>query len=97
MAYEQFGNEDGMIYVTSGTSYGIQIRLADFVGQTAEIDLPQLYIIHPNGKGGSIKYRYVKENDASELTPDKVREFLNEFKNGSLPRLWKSKPEPSNQ
>ena len=45
-----YNDEDRLLFVTSGISFGIQIRLADFSGVTEE-DLPALFIIKPRAEG----------------------------------------------
>ena len=50
MARETFGTfekeEDEILFVASGASYGIQIRLAEYVG-VKESDLPALFFVQP--------------------------------------------------
>lgn len=38
---------DKLLFVTSGVSFGIQIRLGDYVGVKDGDDLPQLFIVTP--------------------------------------------------
>jgi len=80
-------------FVTSGVSFGIQIRLADFIGINSDSDLPQLYIVTPELEGVAKKYKYSDE-PVEELTNEKVRNFLNDFRSERLERIFKSRPIP---
>ena len=51
-AYEK-DDTDRLLYVVSGATYGIQIKLANFAGISNDVtseDLPQLFIIKPSIK-----------------------------------------------
>ena len=56
---EMFGTfekeEDEILFVASGASYGIQIRLSEFVG-VKESDLPALFIVQPMVDAMTLRY-----------------------------------------
>ena len=88
-ANEKSNNDDEkLIFVTSGVSTGIQLRLADFVGVT-EKDVPALFIVkqNPQKPGQAYKYKLpqkgTKQDDitssSSAMTEDKMRNFINDY------------------
>ena len=59
MAREMFGTfekeEDEILFVASGASYGIQIRIAEYVG-VKESDLPALFFVQPMLDAMTLRY-----------------------------------------
>ena len=47
--------EDEILFVASGASYGIQIRLSEYVG-VKESDLPAIFFIHPMVDATTLRY-----------------------------------------
>ena len=100
-AHEMFNapkkpDEEKLLFVVSGTSYGIQIRLAEVVGVREDSELPALYIIKTKKDAMTEKWRYTPEAGTSveDLTQEKVRGFINDFKNGTVERVYKSQRVP---
>ena len=93
-AHEMFSTtasqEDKLLFVVSGVSYGIQIRLAEVVG-VREDDLPALYVIQTKKDAMTEKWRYsANDADVEELTVEKVRGFIKDFRDGKVERVYKS-------
>ena len=84
--------DDELLFVTSGASFGIQIRLATFVG-AEDKDLPALYVVTPLAEGKSEKYKYTG-GAVEDLTEDKLNDFIKDFRAGTLTRIYKSQPVP---
>jgi len=82
-----------VLFVTSGASDGIQARLADFVGVTAE-DTPTLRLLDPRGEG---MLKYVYEGDIASLSVDGLKTYLGDFRDGKLEAHLKSEPIPEEQ
>ena len=94
-AHTMFGTfEPGqeLLFVTSGVSFGIQIRMAEVVG-VKEDDLPALYVMQTHKDALTKKWKYVDE-PVEELTEEKVRSFINDFRNGTAQRIYKSEAIP---
>lgn len=92
---ETFGkaaeSEKGRIFFAhSGIENGIQQRLAEFVGVTAD-NLPRLMIIGFNNQGID---KYVFEEDVATITSDQVAEFITKYENGDLAKFLKSEDIP---
>ena len=91
-AHEMFSTtaskEDKLLFVVSGVSYGIQVRLAEVVG-IREDELPALFVIRTKKDAMTEKWRYTG-NDVEELTVEKVRGFINDFREGNVERVYKS-------
>ena len=47
--------EDEILFVASGASYGIQIRIAEYVG-VKESDLPALFFVQPMLDAMTLRY-----------------------------------------
>ena len=82
-----------ILYAHSGVSDGIQSRLAEFVGVTAE-DLPRLMIVGFNKEGVD---KYVFEGDINALSSEDVTKFITQFNNGELTKYLKSEDVPETQ
>ena len=82
-----------ILFVTSGASDGIQARLADFIGITAE-DTPCIRLLDPRGEG-MLKYQW--DIDLASLTVDGLKFYLDDFKSGKLEPHLKSEPIPEEQ
>ena len=95
-ANEAFGTferkEDELLFVTSGVSFGIQIRIAEVFGAREE-ELPALYVMQPSADTITKKWRYTA-GPVEDLTVEKVRSFINDFRAGNLTREYKSEPVP---
>ena len=83
--------EEKLLFVVSGISYGIQIRLAEVVG-VREDDLPALYVIKTKKDAMTEKWRY--NGSVEDLIVEKVRGFINDFRSGAVERVYKSEPVP---
>jgi len=81
-----------ILFVTSGVTDGIQSRLAEFVGVTAD-DMPTVRIISPEET--MLKFNY--EGDAKAITGADVAKFVGDFKAGSLSPHLKSADIPDPQ
>lgn len=79
-----------IIFAHSGVSDGIQQRLAEFVGVTAE-DLPRLVALGFNPSGID---KFVYEGDLPALTQEDVEKFLTQYENGELSKYLKSEDVP---
>ena len=82
-----------VLFVTSGASDGIQARLADFIGVTAE-DTPCIRLLDPRGEG-MLKYQW--EGDMAGLSVDGLRTYLDDFRGDKLEPHLKSEPIPEEQ
>lgn len=82
-----------ILYAHSGVSDGIQSRLAEFVGVTAE-DMPRLMIVGFNKEGVD---KYVFEGDINALSSDDVSKFVTQFNSGELTKYLKSEDVPETQ
>ena len=94
-AHEMFGTfEKGeeLLFVVSGISFGIQIRIAEVVGAKEE-DLPALYMMQPKKDAMTEKWKFT-DGSVEDLTVEKVRSFINDFRNSNLMRVYKSEPAP---
>lgn len=92
VASEEFGSE--IIFVVSGISYGIQIRLAELLGVSKDrTDLPLLFIMTPKETQPTVKYQY-SSGSVEDLDSEKLRNFINDFNNDKLARFYKSQPAP---
>jgi len=81
-----------ILFVNSGVSEGIQARLAEFVGVTAE-DMPTMRILAP---GQSMK-KYNYSGDVNALTTESIKTFIEDFKAGKVEEFLKSEPIPETQ
>ena len=82
-----------VLFVTSGATDGIQARLADFIGVTAE-DTPCIRLLDPRGEG-MLKYQW--DIDLSTITVDGLKTYLDDFRGGKLEPHLKSEPIPEEQ
>lgn len=79
-----------IFFSTSGTSEGIQARLAEFVGVTAE-DVPLIVLIE-FGAGGVKKFRFT--GDSTSFTVEEISTFLDDWKANKLEIHLKSEEIP---
>lgn len=82
-----------VLFVTSGATDGIQARLADFIGVTAE-DTPCIRLLDPRGEG---MLKYQRDGDVSTITVDGLKTYLDDFRGGKLEPHLKSEPIPEEQ
>lgn len=86
------GNMKGRIFFAhSGVKDGIQQRLAEFTGVTAE-NLPRLMIVGFNEAGID---KYVYDGDINSLTDGDVEKFVEGFENNTLKKFLKSEDIPA--
>jgi protein disulfide-isomerase A1 len=81
-----------IVFVTSDVEDGIQGRLGEFVGVTADM-LPTIRILDP--ADGMKKYEF--EGKMDEVSVDGVQKFVSDFKAGNLVPFLKSEPIPETQ
>lgn len=84
-------NKGRIFFAHSGVKDGIQQRLAEFTGVTAE-NLPRLMIVGFNAAGID---KYVYEGDLATLTEKEVGEFVTGFEEGTLQKFLKSEEIPT--
>ena len=80
-----------ILFVVSGTENGIQQRLAEFVGVDAA-QAPTIRLLAP----GEEMRKFVFHGQLSTLTVNSIKEFIQDFKAGTLRAHMKSEPEPTN-
>ena len=84
-------NKGRIFFAHSGVKDGIQQRLAEFTGVTAD-NLPRLMIVGFNPAGID---KYVFDGDLTSLTADDVEKFVQQFEAGELKKFLKSEEVPT--
>jgi protein disulfide-isomerase A1 len=79
-----------ILFVVSGATEGIQQRLAEFIG-VEESHLPTLRILDP---ANNMK-KYTFSGKTESITVEALREFVKDFKSGSLQPFLKSQEIPA--
>lgn len=79
-----------IIFVVSGVSEGIQQRLGEFIG-VEESQLPTLRILDPSNN----MKKYTWGGSVDSLSIDSLRQFIKDFKSGSLQPFLKSQDIPA--
>lgn len=96
VAQEEFDNfksdAERTLFIVSGVSFGIQIRLAHTLGAQSST-LPAVYIFKPKTHERGLKYKMSLGSD-EKITAQKVRDFINDYKEGNMPQDYKSEPIP---
>lgn len=81
-------NKGKMLFAHSGVSDGIQARLSEFIGVTADA-LPSLWALLP----ADMK-KYKSEVAAADLTVESITKFVDDVKSGAIaPYLKSAEPE----
>ena len=78
-----------ILFVTSGVTDGIQARLGDFVGVSADA-MPSLRLIDPSEN----MTKYVWDGDVASLNTDVIRQYIADFKDKKLAPHLKSEEVP---
>lgn len=89
-AAEQLNGE--ILFVISGTENGIQQRLAEFVGVDGS-SVPTIRLLAP----GEEMRKFVYPGSLETVSVHAIKNYIDEFKSGSLKPHLKSEPEPETQ
>jgi len=91
--YEKAAHElknEGILFIVSGITEGIQSRLAEFVG-VESAHLPTIKILNPSDN--MKKYQFTK--NVKEVTVHEIKAFIEEFKSGKIQPFLKSEEIPA--